>query len=296
MAIKKSVLKFEDDFRQKIELNNSKLDISGIQEGEIIDKENYTGDLSKLISCSENYYEDLIKIYSNCFKVIKIDHNTILNLSGIGILYIVVEKNLRLELNFKSPNFSAIFIKILVKEGVNLDLIEKSNSKDLYKNLFLFQEKRSNLIFSQFIYDCKLNFSLNKIEDYSTYDLKSGYHIKNNDSYINNIVLHIKENSKSKMIIRGGAEKNSNVICNGKIKILRNSKNCVGIQNLKNIIIDETSNIESEPILEIENNEVICSHSSSISKISKELLFYLNSKGISNDLGIDLIIKSFFNL
>lgn len=293
MANVQTIKKFEEEFKENLILNKgNNLIIKG---ADSIDKANYEFDLSNLISCSENYYEDLIKIHSNSEKVIELNKNTKLDLSGNGILYILVKSDLQLELNFNSKDFSALFIKLLIEDNIKLKLIENSNSKNLYKNLVLIQSKNSIVDNFQFIYNSKINFTESKLNQNAIYNLKSAYYIKNNYSYIKNISKHIKENSKSDMLIQGAADKNSIVICDGLIRIEKDAKNSKGIQNIKNIILDSTSKILSEPILEIENNQVVCSHGCSISKISEDTLFYLNSRGIDNFSSKNLIIDSFFN-
>jgi Fe-S cluster assembly protein SufD len=47
--------------------------------------------------------------------------------------------------------------------------------------------------------------------------------------------------------------------------------------------------------LEIDNNEVKCSHGTTVSRLDKEKLFYLKSRGIPEEKASKLLIKGFFD-
>lgn len=293
MANNIQIKKIHEDFEKEIKKKSfEKLSIRGFN---LIEKEKYLGDLTSLISCSENIMEDLIKVYSDSDSVIEINSDSCLDIYGVGILYIIVKKSCSLELNFldKKEIFSAPFVKILVEENIDLNLIEYSNSSNLYKNLFVVLKNNSNLISSQFIYNSSFNSSLVKLSNSCIYNLKSSYKISNNNSFIKNESFHIGENSKSNLDVKGIILNSARVINDGKIKISRNAINSVGHQNLKNLILDKSSFVSSDPILKVDNSKVECSHASSISKIDDEILFYIASKGISYDYSLKLIIDGF---
>ena len=48
------------------------------------------------------------------------------------------------------------------------------------------------------------------------------------------------------------------------------------------------------PNLEIENNEVKCSHGATIGKLDQEQLFYLSSRGIPPNIATQILIEGFF--
>ena len=293
MANNIQIKKIHEDFEKEIKKKSfEKLSIRGFN---LIEKEKYLGDLTSLISCSENIMEDLIKVYSDSDSVIEINSDSCLDIYGVGILYIIVKKSCSLELNFldKKEIFSAPFVKILVEENIDLNLIEYSNSSNLYKNLFVVLKNNSNLISSQFIYNSSFNSSLVKLSNSCIYNLKSSYKISNNNSFIKNESFHIGENSKSNLDVKGIILNSARVINDGKIKLSRNAINSVGHQNLKNLILDKSSFVSSDPILKVDNSKVECSHASSISKIDDEILFYIASKGISYDYSLKLIIDGF---
>ena len=58
-------------------------------------------------------------------------------------------------------------------------------------------------------------------------------------------------------------------------------------------MMSEDAKADSIPNLEIGNNDVKCSHGASVSHIDTDKLFYLKSRGISENESIGLIIEGF---
>ena len=116
--------KFENEFKilldeKKLE-GNKEFKISNIS---AVQRKNSNVDISKLINASKNYYENLIKIYFENEFVYIINEDKKLSFDGSGILYLIVEKDCILELEYISKNFNSSFVKILVKNNINLNVI-----------------------------------------------------------------------------------------------------------------------------------------------------------------------------
>ncbi|MFA6073652.1 MAG: SufD family Fe-S cluster assembly protein [Candidatus Woesearchaeota archaeon] len=79
---------------------------------------------------------------------------------------------------------------------------------------------------------------------------------------------------------------------NGLIRIEKTAEDAEGYQKT-DVLILKNSKAISVPDLEIENNQVKCTHSSSISRIDAEKIFYLQSRGLRKEEAIELIITSF---
>ena len=52
---------------------------------------------------------------------------------------------------------------------------------------------------------------------------------------------------------------------------------------------------ESVPNLEIENNDVKCSHASTVSPVDDDQRFYLETRGIPSEMVDKLIVRGFIN-
>ena len=144
MANIREIKRFENEFKEILDETrdnkNKEFKISGVV---AIDKKKSLFDVSKLVSCSKNFYEDLIKIYFENEFVCAIDKDVKISFAGKGILYLIVEKNLNLELEFISKRFNTSFIKVLVKENVNLNAIIYSDSYVGWNNIEFILESNS---------------------------------------------------------------------------------------------------------------------------------------------------------
>ena len=289
--------KFENEFKilldEKKVAGNREFKISNIS---AVTRKNSNTDISKLISCSKNYYEDLIKIYFENEFVCVVNEDKKLSFDGCGILYIIIEKNSTLELEYISKNFNSSFVKILVKKNVNLNVILYSDSNFGWNNVEFFLEEKSNVMASEIIFGAKLFHVNANLQKDANYDLKSAYFLKECESYILNKVVHIEENSVSNIDVSGAVTQNSKVISEGFANILRSAVKSSANQNLKGLILDNSSSISGEPTLKIDNSQVKCSHGFSVSKISEEILFYMGSRGISKEEATWLVVGGFFEM
>lgn len=295
----KEQMRFESEFKSILDTakeNNTDLDgfkLTGIV---ATSRKKSEEDISKLVSCSENYYEDLSKIYFDHEFVAVISKSKKISFNGNGILYLIVENDSILELEYISKKFNSSFVKVLVKKDVNLNVILYSDSKDGWNNIEFILEEGASAVVSEIIFGAKLFHVSAKLEKDAKYDLKSAYFLKESSSYILNKVVHLGENSLSNIDVRGAASENSKVISEGLANIKRDAIKSSAHQNLKGLILDNTSSISGEPTLKIDNSQVKCSHGFSVSQIAEDILFYMSSRGISKEEATWLVIGGFFEM
>ena len=79
------------------------------------------------------------------------------------------------------------------------------------------------------------------------------------------------------------------------IKVLPEAVGTKAQQTNRNVKLSENAWAESVPNLEIETNDVVCNHASTVAGIDEEQLFYLESKGIKTSAAERLIIAGFFD-
>ena len=104
---------------------------------------------------------------------------------------------------------------------------------------------------------------------------------------------HNAKNTKSLMQCRNIMH-NSKAIMRGLVYIHENASNSNGYQKNEMLMLDNTSRAISIPDLEIHNDDVKCTHGSSISRPDAEKLFYIQSRGLSNEESEKLLIKGFY--
>ena len=79
------------------------------------------------------------------------------------------------------------------------------------------------------------------------------------------------------------------------IKALPDSQRIDGFQANRNLMLDETARADSIPGLEIEADDVRCTHASAIGKLDEEEIFYLMSRGIPRRIAIKMSVQGFFD-
>jgi Fe-S cluster assembly protein SufD len=59
-------------------------------------------------------------------------------------------------------------------------------------------------------------------------------------------------------------------------------------------VLDEGAHADSVPNLDIEENDVKCSHGSTVGPVDEDQLYYLESRGVQPDVAERLIVGGFF--
>ena len=226
-------------------------------------------------------------------RVLELKEDTTLEIKESGFLTINITNSLTLKLITKQENI-APFITINVENNVEATLLDYLKAPNSFKSLSINLKDYSTIKHSQIHLGAALNKNSISLEKGANYILKSSYFTNNEQSVLLNNITHLKEHSKSNLISNGAAINGAKVINDGIINITQEAPNSSGHQHMQNLLLDQSSFIQSEPILEINNNNVICSHGSSISQVSDEILFYMKSRGISKEDAINLLIQGFF--
>ncbi|WP_288072178.1 SufD family Fe-S cluster assembly protein [Pyrococcus sp.] len=108
--------------------------------------------------------------------------------------------------------------------------------------------------------------------------------------YITNIV-HYGKSSKSKINVHGFSYKNGWVVHRGVSKISKEAKGSSSEVSSHVMILDRGSLGVSVPMLEVDTGDIEnASHSSSVTQIDEEALFYLRSRGLNREEALRLLI------
>jgi len=116
------------------------------------------------------------------------------------------------------------------------------------------------------------------------------------DNYKNNSVVNVHHkgpNSTSKVDVRSVLEDTSYSSFLGEIKVDKTAEGVDADLKNKNLLCSSEATAFTEPQLDINTKEIACSHGCTISNINKEHLYYLNSRGIDNVAGGDIIKQCF---
>lgn len=106
---------------------------------------------------------------------------------------------------------------------------------------------------------------------------------------------HNASETVSDLLYKGALKDQSRTVWQGMIKALPGSQKINGFQANRNLMLDKTARADSIPGLEIEADDVICTHASAIGKLDREEIFYLMSRGISYKTAVEMSVQGFFD-
>jgi Fe-S cluster assembly protein SufD len=104
---------------------------------------------------------------------------------------------------------------------------------------------------------------------------------------------HIGRDTSSNLVFRGIVDGNATSIYTGLIRVGPEAAGTVAYQTNRAIKLGEHAWAESVPNLEIENNDVHCSHASTVSPVDSDQLFYLESRGVPTPTAERLVVEGF---
>lgn len=105
---------------------------------------------------------------------------------------------------------------------------------------------------------------------------------------------HIQAQSVSDLLIKSVLFDEAKLNYKGLIKIGKNAQKSNAYQKNQNILMSNRAWADSRPYLEILANDVRCTHGATIGKLDPEKLYYLESRGLSQEQATQLMLVGFF--
>jgi Fe-S cluster assembly protein SufD len=105
---------------------------------------------------------------------------------------------------------------------------------------------------------------------------------------------HVAPDTTSKLLFKGTVGGHSRSVYTGLIRVRPDARGTNAFQTNRNIKLSEHAWAESVPNLEIENNDVHCSHASAVGPIDEQQRFYLESRGVPPFVAERLVVAGFF--
>ncbi len=106
-------------------------------------------------------------------------------------------------------------------------------------------------------------------------------------------IYHLADNTSSRIISKGISKGSGKSNFRGLVYVGKNSKNANAYVRCDAMLIDAESNSDTYPYFDVRNNTASISHEAVTGKISEEKIFYLMSRGISEDDAIVIIVLGF---
>jgi len=251
------------------------------------------------ITVKENYsFNKPLVIYNITTRDLK---STALNLRTD----IVLKKNSSLKvINLFDDNSENNFINIVQNFDIAQDAILKnykidhkanSNIKYFYNNINL--EKNSiseNFIFSTGSKFIKNEINCNLNDEYSSAFINGILNLaKSQHHEIKTNINHLAENTKSYQLIKSVLNDNAKGIYQGKIYVDSKAQKTNGYQLSKALLLNENTEFDGKPELEIYADDVKCSHGATSGNLDEDAIFYLMSRGLSQQQSKELLINGF---
>lgn len=108
-------------------------------------------------------------------------------------------------------------------------------------------------------------------------------------------IEHLVANTHSTQLVKGVVGGQAKGVFQGKIHIAPNAQQTEGRQLHKALLLSNEAEVDVKPELEIFADDVKCSHGATCGELDEEQLFYLRSRGISEEEARRILIEAFVN-
>ena len=199
------------------------------------------------------------------------------------------------EKNFINIYYNFNLEKDSVLKNFKLDYSNNNNIKYSFNNI----DQDINSISETFILSNGSKFVKNEINcnlngKYSSAFVNGIFSLNENKHHeIKTNINHLVENTKSYQLIKSVLENSSKSVYQGKIYVSSEAQKTDGYQLSKAILLNENSEFNAKPELEIYADDVKCSHGSASGSLNENSIFYLRSRGLNHKEAKNLLIKGF---
>jgi Fe-S cluster assembly protein SufD len=123
----------------------------------------------------------------------------------------------------------------------------------------------------------------------------NGLYLGGGEQHIDNHtrIDHFKPRCVSRELYKGVLDGKARAVFNGKIVVQKDAQKSDARQTNKNLLLSEEAMIDTKPQLEILNNDVKCTHASTIGRLDEDAVFYLRSRGIGLEAARALLTHAF---
>jgi Fe-S cluster assembly protein SufD len=105
---------------------------------------------------------------------------------------------------------------------------------------------------------------------------------------------HLAPRTTSDLLFMGAVADHAHSVYSGLIRVRRGAVRSDAMQTNHNLVLDEGAHADSVPNLDIEENDVKCSHGSTVGPVDEEQRYYLESRGVEPGVAERLIVAGFF--
>ncbi|MCB0663066.1 MAG: Fe-S cluster assembly protein SufD [Saprospiraceae bacterium] len=203
-----------------------------------------------------------------------------------------------------APADNSVFVNLLnrFKVGANAKFSyyrvqNESLQNSLVSNVLCFQGADST--FNSYLADVGGNIVRNNLDTilqgsntttqyFGVYAPADGQHV-DNQTFIDHALPHCFSNEQYKGVVGD----NGRGVFNGKVMVRQDAQKTNAFQQNSNLLLSDTSVMDSKPQLEIFADDVKCSHGATIGQLDEDSVFYLRSRGLNNEQARSLLQYGF---
>ena len=193
-----------------------------------------------------------------------------------GVIEIIVKKNARVRYttiqNWSTNMYNLVTQRAMVHEGGTMEWVDANLGSKLtmkYPSCYLVGEGARGEILS-------MAFA------------RSGQHQDTGGK-----VLHFAPNTSSKITSKSISQGTGRASYRGLLKVHKGAKNVKSNVVCDALLLNETSRSDTYPYIEIDEDDVTIGHEASVSKVGEEQLFYLMSRGLTEEEATTMVISGF---
>jgi Fe-S cluster assembly protein SufD len=105
---------------------------------------------------------------------------------------------------------------------------------------------------------------------------------------------HIAPHTTSDLLYKGALTDSARSVFTGTIRVVKGANGTDAYQANRNLLLSDKASSFPSPNLEIEANEVRCTHGATVGQVDEDQLFYLMSRGLPKELATRMIVEGFF--
>ncbi|MEW5987806.1 MAG: Fe-S cluster assembly protein SufD [Chloroflexota bacterium] len=105
---------------------------------------------------------------------------------------------------------------------------------------------------------------------------------------------HNAPDTVSDLLYKGAMKEKSRSVWQGLIKAQKGAQRIDGFQANRNLLLEKTARADSIPGLEIEADDVRCTHAATVGQLDQQEIFYLMSRGIPRPTAVQMVVEGFF--
>ena len=213
-------------------------------------------------------------------------------------ILILVEEGARLKVIESSMGGNRVFECIVHQNAslVHTRLQEATNSVE-YGALWVQVHSNASYVLDQYSTGTSLRrneITIDVVGEESDVQVKGGWNLEGKSHLDSQVcVNHLVPRSRSQMKFHGVAGDDSRSVFNGRIYIARNAQHTSAHLTNKNILTGESAEIYTKPELEIYADDVVCSHGATSGQLDEDQVFYLRTRGLTNDTARELLLNGF---